>query len=125
MTHYVGNTPKDVLDGLIKRYFYGLRRNEDGELFFVRLDQLGVGDDNSIVINELGNAEENFPDFEEGINFLDGIDQNHDIVYDNLRYQQIKWDGRSLLYYIAEDGQLVVRISEGYTYPTGISSEGY
>ena len=35
MAYYIGTTPQDVLDGFIKRYFYGLRRNNDGELFFV------------------------------------------------------------------------------------------
>ena len=66
MTQYVGNNPTDVLDGFIKRYFYGLRRNDDGELFLVRLDQLAPGTD-PITLNELGEADGNFPDFEEGI----------------------------------------------------------
>ena len=126
MTHYVGNTPQDVLAGIIKRYFYGIRRNIDGELFLIRSDQLAAGQDNPVVINDIGEAEDNFPDFEEGIDFLDGVDQDHNVVYDNLRYQQIKWEGRSLLYYIEPDtGVFVQRISEAYTYPTNISSSGY
>ena len=64
MTQYVGNNPTDVLDGFIKRYFYGLHRNDDGELFLVRLDQLAPGTD-PITLNELGEADGNFPDFEE------------------------------------------------------------
>lgn len=126
MTYFVGNNPQDVISGVIKRYWYGLRRNEDGELFLVRVDQLQGGADNSVVINELGDPTENFPDFEEGIDFLEGIDASHNIVYDNLRYQQLRWDGRSLLYYIEpETGQFVQLISEGYDYPSGISAEGY
>lgn len=126
MSYFIGSSPQDVLNGFIKRYFYGMRRNEDGELFFIKADQLQGGQDNSVVINDLGNAEENFPDFEEGIDFLEGIDEDHNVVYDNLRYQQLKWDGRSLLYYIEEDtGNLVVRISESYNYQDGISSPGY
>ena len=125
MTYYVGSSPQDVLDGFIKRYFYGLRRNEDGELFLIRADQLRGGQD-TIVINDVGIAAENFPDFEEGIDYLDGIDADHNIVYDNLRYSQVKWDGRSLIYYIdPEYGQLVLRISELYEYPEGISGPGY
>ena len=124
MTQYVGNNPTDVLDGFIKRYFYGLRRNDDGELFLVRLDQLAPGTD-PITLNELGEADGNFPDFEEGIDYLDGLDENHNILYANLRYPQLKWDGRSLLYYVDQtDGQFVLRISVGYTYPTGNSSDG-
>jgi hypothetical protein len=126
MTHYVGSNPQDVLNGIIKRYFYGMRRNNDGELFLVRIDQLQTSEGNTITINELGDAAENFPDFEEGIDFLDGVDEDHNIVYDNLRYPQIKWDGRSLLYYIEQNtGQFVQRISEGYIYPTGHTSPGY
>ena len=126
MTYYVGNNPQDVLNGIIKRYFYGLRRNEDGELYLIRIDQLQGGDENIAVINDLGIAEQNFPDFEEGIDFLDGLDEDHAIVYQNLRYQQIKWDGRALLYYIEPNtGHFVQRISEAYEYPTGISSTSY
>lgn len=126
MTYFIGSNPQDVLNGIIKRYFYGLRRNDDGELFLIRIDQLQGGDDASVTINELGDPTENFPDFEEGIDFLDGIDTDHNIVYDNLRYQQLRWDGRSLLYYIEpESGQFVQLINEGYEFPENISTSGY
>ena len=126
MSYFIGTSPEAVVNGFIKRYFYGLRRNDDGELFLVRVDQLAGGDENSITVNDLGISEENFLDFEEGIDFLDGVDENHNVVYDNLRYQQIKWEGRSLLYYIEPNtGVFVQRISEAYTYPTNISSSGY
>lgn len=124
MTYYVGSSPETIINGFIKRYFYGLRRNEDGELFLIRQDQLsGEG---TAVINDIGVGENNFPDFEEGIDFLEGIDENHDIVYENLRYQQLKWDGRLLTYYVDPvDGQFIVRISEDYQYPDGISGPGF
>jgi len=126
MTYFVGGSPQDILQGLAKKYLYGLRRNDDGELFLTRVDQLDGGNDNSIVINEQGTGEENFPDFEEGINYLSGIDENHDIVYPNLRYPQLKWDSRSLTYYIdPTTGQFVQRVSEDYVYPEGISTPGY
>ena len=126
MAYYIGTTPQDVLDGFIKRYFYGLRRNNDGELFFVVVDQLRGGDENVVIVNDLGIASENYPDFEEGIDFLDGIDANHDIVYTNVRYPQFKWENRSLLYYIEpETGFFVQRISEAYDYPTGVSTVAY
>ena len=126
MTYYIGTGPTDVLDGFIKRYFYGLRRNDDGELFLVVVDQLRGGDENIIVVNDLGTADQNFPDFEEGIDFLTGIDEDHNILYENLRYPQFKWDDRSLLYYIEDEtGFLVQRISEAYQYPDGISGPGY
>ena len=124
MSHYIGNSPDSIIDGFIKRYFYGLRRNDDGELFLVRQDQLRP--DGTATINDIGIGENNFLDFEEGINFLEGIDANHDIVYENLRYPQIKWDGRLLTYYVDPiDGQFIVRISQDYPYPDNISGPGY
>lgn len=126
MSYFIGNTPEQTAAGFIKRYFYGLRRNDDGELFLARVDQLQGGDENITVINDLGIEEENFPDFEEGIDFLDGVDSDGNVVYPNLRYPQIKWDGRSLIYYIEQDtGFFVQRISEGYVFPENISSPGY
>jgi hypothetical protein len=124
MSYYIGTTPEAVINGFIKRYFYGLRRNDDGELFLVRIDQLsGEG---TVVINDIGVGENNFLDFEEGIDFLEGIGVDHDIVYENLRYTQMKWDGRLLTYYIDPvDGQFIVRISQDYNYPDNISGPGY
>ena len=124
MSYYIGTSPEAVINGFIKRYFYGLRRNDDGELFLVRVDQLrGEG---SLVINDIGIGENNFLDFEEGIDYLDGIDINHNIVYKNLRYTQMKWDGRLLTYYVDPvDGQFIARISEDYIYPDNISGPGY
>jgi len=124
MSHYIGNNPGAIVQGFIKQYFYGMRRNDDGELFLLRVDQLsGQG---TATINDVGIGENNYPDFEEGIDFLEGIDANHDIVYENLRYQQIKWDGRLLTYYVdPADGQFIVRISEDYVYPDNISTDGY
>lgn len=126
MSYFIGNTPEQTANGFIKRYFYGLRRNDDGELFLVRVDQLQGGDENVVVINDLGIEEENFPDFEEGIDFLDGIDADGNVVYPNLRYPQIKWDGRSLIYYIdPATGFFIQRISEGYEFDENVSSPGY
>jgi hypothetical protein len=52
MTYFVGGSPQDILQGLAKKYLYGMRRNDDGELFLTRVDQLAGGQDNSITINE-------------------------------------------------------------------------
>jgi hypothetical protein len=119
--YYLGTTPTESL-GDSPRYFYGLRRNSDGELFLVRSDQLKDTDD--VEINESGSVGETFEDFEAGIAFLDGIDSNHELVYENLKYPQYKWDGRSIFYYIDSNGQFTMRINKTFTYPTGISSNG-
>ena len=126
MTYYIGTSPTDVINGFIKRYMYGLRRNDDGELFLIKVDQLSGGQDNIAIINDIGIAAENYLDFEEGIDFLSGIDENHDKLYDNVRYPQFKWDSRSLTYFVdPTDGQFIQRLSQAYVYPEAISSPSY
>ena len=126
MSYFIGTTSQDVLNGFIKRYFYGLRRNDDGELFLIRIDQLQGGAENVVTVNDIGVAANNYLDFEEGIDFLTGIDEEHEIVYDNLRYPQLRWDGRSLSYFIDPvDGQFIQRISQGAAESEGISTPGY
>ena len=120
-TYYIGTSPEESL-GDSPRYFYGLRRNDHGELFFVRSDQLADIDD--VVINEPGSLADTFQDFEAGVDYLDGINAEHEILYENMKYPQYKWDNRSLFFYIDSQGQLVIRINRGYTYPVGISAEG-
>jgi hypothetical protein len=94
-------------------------------IVLVRLDQLSSGEDNVVIINSEASSDENFPDFEEGIDFLDGIDTDHNIEYDNLRYPQLRWDGRFLLYYVEpETGQFVQVINGSYDFPDKISTDG-
>jgi len=124
MSYFIGITPSDINQSFIKRYLYGLRRNEDGELFFISIDQLGT-DDDEIVINEIGTGDDNYPFFEEGIDFLEGITIDHEIEYPNLRYPQLKWDNRFLSYYIDVNGRLSIKINRNHVYEEGISTEGY
>ena len=63
---------------------------------------------------------QNYEDFEQGQDFYEGRNVNHEIVYENLNYEQFRWDNRSINYYIDDSGNLVARINEGYTYPTGV-----
>lgn len=119
MAYYFGRTPDNIL-GNSPQYFYALRRNEDGELFLVRSDQLT--DKAAYEINIAGRPENNFEDFEAGIDFFDGIDDDHNQNYPNLKYPQYRWDGRAAFYYIDEEGNFVQRLFSGYDYPEGISS---
>ena len=116
--YYLGRDPIETL-GTSPRYWYALRRNIDGELFIVRSDQ--VTDKDSYELNLPGPPEENFEDFEPGVDYFDGVDANHEAVYDNLKYTQYRWDDRSIFYYVDSQGQLVQRINQGYSYPAGIS----
>jgi hypothetical protein len=117
--YYLGRDPVETL-GASPRFWYALRRNNDGELYIVRSDQ--VTDNESYTVNEVGDIAENFEDFEPGVDYFEGVDENHVAVFDNLKYTQYRWDDRSIFYYVDSTGQLVQRINKGYTYPSGISS---
>jgi len=118
-TYYLGQSPDEAL-GDSPRYWYALRRNQDGELFLLRSDQLK--DKDSIELNLPGAPSENFEDFEPGIDYFDGITADHEVEYENLVWTQYRWDNRNLLYYVDNQGRLTQRINQGYTYPTGHSS---
>jgi hypothetical protein len=119
--YYFGRTPVETL-GDSPRYWYALRRNNDGELFLVRSDQLT--DKDSYEINLPGAPIGNFEDFEPGIDFFDGVDEDHELQYANMFYTQYRWDDRSIFYYVDIEGRLTQRINVGYEYPEGLSSNG-
>lgn len=116
MDYYIGNqaTTSELLGGT-PRYFYGLRRTDEGDLYFARIDQLQKTDE--LTINNPGEPEEDYDNFEVGTDFFEGRDVNHNILYDNLNYEQYRWDGRSLYYYLNENGELMVSIGQAHTYP--------
>jgi hypothetical protein len=118
-TYYIGTSPDEAL-GDSPRYWYALRRNNDGELFLYRSDQLK--DKDSIELNLPGAPQENFEDFEPGIDYFDGTRADHEVEYDNLVWTQYRWDNRNMLYYVDDQGRLTQRINQGYTYPVGTSS---
>jgi hypothetical protein len=121
MSYYLGTTPEFAL-GNSPRYFYALRRNDDGELFFVIIDQLK--DKSGVEINEPGSPEDNFTDFEQGVDYFDGIRADREKEYKNLRWPQIKWGSNPWFYYVDSEGQLTQRVNSSYAYPSGISSNG-
>jgi hypothetical protein len=119
-TYYLGTSPDEAL-GDSPRYWYALRRNEDGELFLYRSDQLK--DKDSVELNIPGDPAETFEDFEPGIDYFEGIADDHEIEYENLVWVQYRWDNRNMLYYVGQDeGRLIQRINQGYIYPEGTSS---
>jgi hypothetical protein len=124
---YIGQPISNTIKSHKDRYFYGLRRTDDGELYLAKVDQMTPGD--SVTINNPGLAANNYDDWNEGQDFFDGRDVNHDKIYANLKYEQYKWDDINLYYYINAEGELVVRINHpidmenpgaaanAYTYP--------
>ena len=96
------------------RYFYGLRRTDAGELYMVKSDLLRLED--GVQLNRPGNIDANYNNFSRGEDFFEGRDQQHRTVYKNLVYEQYKWDGRNLFYYVNKDGELVLKVNEAQTY---------
>ena len=118
MSNFLGQSISELVNQTDARYFYGFRRTDNGELYLAKIDQLKAGD--SVQLNKEGDPADNYEDFEQGENFFEGRDVKHQKVYKNLNYEQYKWDNRSLLYYIDDDGQLVLKVNEDHTYPTGV-----
>lgn len=116
-THYVGQSPSinELLGQGQPRYFYALRRTDDGLLFFAKIDQLK--DPDTVTINNPGASEDDFTEFEYGIDFFDGrSDNDRSRTYPNLQWDQYRWDNKNMYYYINEQGELVVRINQSFTY---------
>ena len=68
MTQYAGNDAGFVTGQIDGRYFYGLRRTEQGELFFTKVDSKWIP--NAVVqVNEPGDPVNNFNEFEQGVDF--------------------------------------------------------
>ena len=122
MANYTGTSPDHINGAIPDRFFYGLRRTDNGELFVGKMDQMSTTD--VIMINNPGDPAQNYPSFEEGQDFLEGRDVNHDLVYDNLNYEQFRWDGRNISYYVDSDGELVARVNHSFTYDDNSSSNG-
>jgi hypothetical protein len=110
---------QDELLGGMPRYMYGLRRDDTtGEVYFVRIDQLSRSD--SVTINNPGASADDYQDFQEGVDFFEGRDINHNLQYPNLNYEQYRWSDKSTYYYIDANGELVARTGSQYSYPSGI-----
>tara|TARA_B110000503_G_scaffold8525_1_gene11595 strand:+ start:1695 stop:2069 length:375 start_codon:yes stop_codon:yes gene_type:complete len=120
--NYTGFSPDSILGAMQNRFFYGLRRTDQGELFAGKLDQLSNND--TIAVNNPGAPEDNFSNFSEGQDFYEGRDINHEIVYKNLSYEQFRWDDRNIYYYVNAEGELVVRINQKFVYDENSSSSG-
>ena len=110
MSNTVGQDTNVYLENGVKdRYFYGLRRTDEGELYIGKVDQLSAND--PITINLPGNVDDNYKDFDQGYDFYEGRDLNHSKPFVNLKYEQFRWDDVNLNYYINDEGEFVVRLN--------------
>lgn len=119
MTYYIGQVDYQVIIGANNsRYFYAVRRDDDGELYFLKIDQLV--DTSTITINNPGPASQDFSDFEFGVDFFDGrTEADHTRPYANLQWDQYRFDDTNSFYYVNDNGEFVVRENKVYSYPVG------
>jgi hypothetical protein len=122
MANYIGGNMEQLIDGMNTRYFYGLRKLDDGTIYLAIVDQLNPND--QIEINVPGNSAENYNDFDIGQDFFEGRNVNHDLVYENLNYEQFRWDDKNIFYYVDAEGVLTARLGQAVTYDDGSSSDG-
>ena len=111
---YIGMTGSDALGGQ-PRYFYALRRTDDGELYLSIVDMVKTSD--SITINAPGDGNNDYTEFEVGSDFFEGRDIAHNLVYPNLNYEQYRWDNKIVYYYLDSQGNFVARVGQTYAYP--------
>ena len=117
MTYYIGGevSHADILGAGNPRFFYALRRTDDGLLYFAKIDQLK--DTESITVNVAGPNDQNFENFDYGVDYFDGrLADDHSRPFENLYWDQYRWDDKNCYYYINENGELIVRINQKYTY---------
>tara|TARA_B100000676_G_C18029879_1_gene817979 strand:+ start:1346 stop:1747 length:402 start_codon:yes stop_codon:yes gene_type:complete len=117
--NFVGQAP---LEGdTSERYFYALRRDDDGQLFIAKVDKASPTD--VIQINRPGGVDGNYTEFQAGESFFEGRNPNHVLVFDNLVFEQMRWDDQNIYYYINDEGEVVLRVNTRYTYPEGTASD--
>jgi hypothetical protein len=114
MGNYIGPGPQATDQ---KQYFYGLRRDDAGNLYFTKVDLSSNTDTVSIVDLTLRGSQKNqyeFPGI--GSDFFDGRKADHTLVDPSLKYEQFKWDTENVYYFLNAQGQMVLRVNNGYTY---------
>ena len=69
------------------RYFYGLRRTDQGTLYLVKADLLELED--GVIVNKPGAPSQNYNDFSRGQDFFDGKDTEHKKVFETVSVQNV------------------------------------
>jgi hypothetical protein len=118
--YYLGQTPEEFLNRA-SRYFYGESRTTDGFLKITKVDLTQTSDSVSLQNLNAGVFNSNsVPDFEEGVDFFDGVDATTKMPnYIGINFEQYKWTQDDLYYYVDGDGVLSVRVDVPYGYTEG------
>lgn len=113
MSRYIGTT-----GGLPPSYFYKLTRDASGYLVFTKVDLNADG--TAVVINNNSvdtNAEEQQQfDISSDVVVVN-VDANHELINQAAGHSQYKIKPEDLLYFINDNGDLIVRINGSYAYP--------
>ena len=118
MTNFIGST---IDPGSVK-YFYRLSRDSEGYLTFTKVN-LALDDDEIIIDDpEIRDTDETQSDFGgfDNDTLVVNVDANHNVINKSLGNCQYKVRPDDLLYFINEDGEMVVRINGTYNYPTTV-----
>lgn len=116
MSRYIGST--GTL-GSNPSYYYRLTRDETGYLVFTKVDL--IADNTEIVVNnnEVSTDEADQQQFVLGSDVVVvNIDENHEIINSAAGHSQYKIKPEDLLYFINENGDMIVRINGSYDYPS-------
>lgn len=113
MSRYIGST-----GGTVPTYFYRFERDETGYLTFTKVDINADGDE--IVINDVtarGDQESQLDfDLSNDVVVIN-MDENHALINKSAGVTQYKIKAEDLLYFLDDNGEMIVRINGSYDYP--------
>lgn len=117
--YVIGPSVSEHLGTATSRFFYGLRVDEEGNIFIGKVD-ITNGTDGVTLFNDVPPDE--LSDLSlPGDDYFDGKDPDtKEVVSDSLNYQQWRWDARLISYYINDDGEFVASIGEDRNYPSDV-----
>lgn len=103
------------------RYYYGLRRDEEGTLWLGSADLKDPNDDVRLYSQPLTREGGLSPvPFHEFFNQRELYDTDAENPEDALYYQQWRIDRVKISYYINNDGEFVASVGADRTYPTDV-----
>ena len=114
MSRYIGAT-----GGLPPSYFYKLTRDASGYLVFTKVDL--NADSTAVVVNNnaVSTDSEQQQQFDIGSDVVViNVNADHEIINLAAGYSQYKIKSEDLVYFINNNGDMIVRINGGYDYPT-------
>ena len=108
MTYYIGNPLNST-----NKFFYKFTRSDDGYLTFTKVN-LETGSED--VVDNINDLDFTLDDGSVVIN----IDENHELVNADGGHTQYKLKQTDILYFINDEGELILRVNGEYNYPTNV-----